>query len=209
MAALNLIRSAGGFVVNPAKPELITIYGMTATFWLKVHSLLVLFGADFFGIPAKSAIVPFAHLVAVVLVGYGVIRAVRRVFAEDDLGLQVLTVSFLVLLAAFFFGYRTGAREAVGLLPLGAVLAGRMLATRVSELKLVPALAAVLAFYGLTLARYEHRAASAARHATGIVAPGRSWRRTGRAAVGEVPRRWIHRARLAARQPAGLPKQPR
>ena len=67
----------------------------------------------------------------------------------------MLTASFLVLLAAFFFGYRTGAREAVGLLPLGAVLAGRMLATRVSELRLVPALAAVLAFYGLTLAHYD------------------------------------------------------
>jgi hypothetical protein len=88
-----------------------------------------------------------------------VIRAVRRVFAEDDRALQIMTASFLVLLAAFIFGYRTGAREAVGLLPLGAVLAGRMLAGRVSELKLVPALAAVLAFYGLTLAHYDTKLA--------------------------------------------------
>jgi hypothetical protein len=155
MGALNVLRSVGGFVVHPAAPVLITILGMTANFWLKVHSLLVLFGADFFGIPAKNALIPFAHLVAVALVVWGVARAVRRMFAEDDLGLQVLTMSFLVLLAAYFFGYRTGARETVGLLPLGAVLAGRMLATRVFEVKLVPILAAVLAFYGLTLARYD------------------------------------------------------
>ena len=155
MVALNVIRSIGGFVVNPAAPELITIDGMTVNFWLKVHSLLVLFGADFFGISAKSAIIPFAHLIAVALVVWGVARAVRRVFREDDLAMQVLTMSFLVLLGAFIFGYRSGARETVGLLPLGAVLAGRMLATRVFEVRLVPILAAVLAFYGLTLARYD------------------------------------------------------
>ncbi len=159
MGALNLIRSAGGFVVNPARPELITIYAMTTSFWLKLHSLLVLFGADFFGISAKSAIVPFAHLVAVALVVWGVVRAIRRVFAEDDLGLQVITGSFLLLLAAFIFGYRSGAREAVGLLPIGAVLAGRMLANRVAELRLAPTLAAVLAFYGLTLAHYDTKPA--------------------------------------------------
>jgi hypothetical protein len=166
MGALNVIRSVGGFVVHPASPVLITINGMTVTFWAKLHNLLVLFGADFFGIPAKNALIPFAHLVAVALVVWGVARAVRQVFAENDLAvlakgddplstrtMQILTMSFLVLLAAFFFGYHTGAREAVGLLPLGAVLAGRMLATRVFEVRLVPILAAVLAFCGLTLAR--------------------------------------------------------
>ncbi|HET7013077.1 MAG TPA: hypothetical protein VFI65_04155, partial [Streptosporangiaceae bacterium] len=90
---------------------------------------------------------------------WAVVRAVRLFFSTDDLAMQVVTGSFLVLLAAFFFGYRTGARETVGLLPLGAVLAGRMLATRVFEVKLVPILAAVLAFYGLTLARYDTKPA--------------------------------------------------
>ena len=150
--ALILIRSLGGFVVNPASPRLISVDGMTATFWVKVHAILVLFGADFFGISAGSAVIPVAHLVAVVLVVWGVVRAVRLVLATDDLAMQVVTASFLVLLAAFVFGYRTGAREAVGLLPIGAVLAGRMLATRVFELKLVPALTAVLAVYWLSLA---------------------------------------------------------
>lgn len=66
--------------------------------------------------------------------------------------MQVVTVSFLVLLAAFMFGNRDAAREAVGLLPMGAVLAGRMLAPRVIQARLAPALAAVLACFGLSLA---------------------------------------------------------
>ncbi len=153
--ALNVIRLAGGFAVNPASASLISINGMTANFWLKLHSILVLFGADFFGLSVKDAAVPALHLIAVALVVWGVVRAARRVFSEDDLGMQIVTVSFLVLLAAFMFGYRTGAREAVGLLPLGAVLAGRMLAGRVFDCKLVPALGAVLAVFALTLGFYD------------------------------------------------------
>jgi hypothetical protein len=114
-----------------------------------------LFGADFFGMPPGSAVIPIAHLVAVALVAWAVVRAVRLVFTTDDLAMQIVTVSFLVLLAAFMFGYRTGAREAVGLLPIGAVLAGRMLSSRVFDLKLGAALAAVLAVYGLSLAAYD------------------------------------------------------
>ncbi|HEY3907952.1 MAG TPA: hypothetical protein VGM14_28870, partial [Streptosporangiaceae bacterium] len=154
-AAMTVIRSLGGFVINPASPRFITIDGLAVNFWLKVHSLLVLFGADFFGISPGNAAIPIAHLVAVALVVWAVIRAVRLLFATDDLAMQVVTVSFLVLLAAFIFGYRTAARETVGLLPIGAVLAGRMLASRVVELKLVSALAAVLAVYGLSLAAYD------------------------------------------------------
>jgi hypothetical protein len=159
IGALNWIRSAGGFVVNPASPRLVSVGGMTASFWVKVHAILVLFGADFFGISAGSALIAFAHLVAVALVAWAVVRAARLVFTTDDLAMQVVTVSFLVLLAAFMFGFRTGARETVGLLPIGAILAGRMLATRVFEMRLVPALAAVLALYGLSLGVTDSRPA--------------------------------------------------
>jgi hypothetical protein len=147
LAVLAVIQSHGGFAVHPAATTLATINGMAASFWVKVHSILILFGADFFGLPAIDAAIPIAHLVAVALVAWGVTRAVRHFVAGDDLALQVLTASFLLLLAEFMFGYRTGAREAVGLLPLGAALAGRTLALRVSQRRLVPALAAVLACY--------------------------------------------------------------
>lgn len=151
-AALAMIRSHGGFVVNPAPTTLATIDAMTTHFWVKLQSILSLFGADFSGMPAGQALIPIAHLVAVALVAWGVTRAARRFFAEDDLGMQVVTASFLVLLAAFIFGYRDAAREAAGLLPIGAALAGRMLALRVIQARLAPALAAVLACFGLSLA---------------------------------------------------------
>jgi hypothetical protein len=148
---LALIKAVGGFTVNPASPVLTTVDGLTANFWVKVHNILVLFGADFFGLHATSAVIPIAHLVAVVLVGWAVVRAARRFFADDDLAVQVMTASFVLLLAEFVLGYRTGAREAVGLLPIGAALAGRMLAERVVQLRLAAALAAVLTFFSLEL----------------------------------------------------------
>ncbi len=151
-AALSLIASRGGFTVNPASPVLITIYGMNANFWVKVHSILTVFGADFFGQPAANAIIPLAHLAGLALAGWGVTRALRQFFSGDDLAMQVLTASFLLLLAEFMFGYRTGGRETVGLLPIGAVLAGRMLAAPVFTRRLAPALAALLACFGLSLA---------------------------------------------------------
>jgi hypothetical protein len=142
---LALIKAAGGFAVNPASPILISVDGMTINFWVKVHSVLTVFGADFFGMSATSAFIPVAHLVAVVLVAWAVIRAGRLFFADDDLPTQVLTASFVLLLAEFMFGYRTGAREVVGLLPIGAVLAARMLPVRIFQLRLASLLAAVLA----------------------------------------------------------------
>jgi hypothetical protein len=152
MAVLALIRAHGGFVLNPAPPSLSSVSGMANHFWVKVQSFLTLFGANFFGMSLGQALLPVAHLVAVALVAWGVARAVRRFFADGDLGPQVVTASFLMLLAAFIFGYRDAAREAVGLLPMGAMLAGRMLAPRVFQVRLAPALAAVLACFGVSLA---------------------------------------------------------
>jgi hypothetical protein len=149
--ALNVIRALGGFIVNPASPKFTTIIGLNTNFWLKVNSILVLFGANFFGTTPATAVIPISHLIAVALVAWGVVRAARVVFTTEDVGMQVVTASFLALLVAFIFGFRTGAREASGLLPLGAVLAGRMLATRVFEVKLVPILAAALALFGISM----------------------------------------------------------
>ncbi len=66
--------------------------------------------------------------------------------------MQILTASFAFVLVAFVFGDRLGAWEAVALLPLSAVLAGRLLADWLTKARLIPALAAVLACYGMSLA---------------------------------------------------------
>jgi hypothetical protein len=149
--ALRLIRQAGGFAVRTPGAGFARASGLDAHMWVKVEHVLVLFGADFFGLSLTSAIVPLVHLVGVGLVGWGAVGATRRFWREDDLILQILTASFLVVLAAFGFGFRLGAWEAVALLPIGAVLAGRLLTSRLIAARLVPALAAVLACYALFL----------------------------------------------------------
>ena len=64
---------------------------------------------------------------------------------------QVLTVAFFVVLAAFTVGLRVHAWEAVGLLAIGAVLAGRLLAGPLISTRLAVPLAAVLACFAALL----------------------------------------------------------
>jgi hypothetical protein len=149
---LRLIRQAGGFAVRTPGAGFARAAGLDANLWVKVEHILVLFGADFFGLSLTAAIVPLMHLAGVALAGCAAGYATRRFWREADLTLQVLTASFLVVLIAFVFGYRLGAWEAVALLPIGAVLAGRLLTGRLISARLLPALAAVLACYALFLA---------------------------------------------------------
>ena len=151
-AALRLIRLAGGFAVRTPGAGFVRASGLDSHLWVKVEHVLVLFGADFFGLSLTSAVMPLVHLAGFGLAAAGVAFAARRFFADDDLTSQILTASFFLVLAAFFFGFRLGAWEAVGLLPIGAVLAGRLLTGRLITGRLIPALAALLACYSLFLA---------------------------------------------------------
>ena len=150
-SALLLIRRAGGFDFSPPSTNFSTISGMSLHFWPKVQTELIIFGGDFFGQPLRQSVVPLLHLVAVALVIWAVAVAVRRFAAEDNLMMQLLTVTFVVVFGAYTFGFRVGAWEAIGLLPTGAVLAGRLLPERLTKAGLVMPLAAVLACYGLLL----------------------------------------------------------
>jgi hypothetical protein len=145
------IRRAGGFDFSPPSTSFSTISGMSLHVWPKVQTELIIFGANFFGLPLRHAIVPLLHLVAVALVIWAAAVALRRFIAEDDLMMQLITVTFLIVLVAYTFGFRVGAWEAIGLLPTGAVLAGRLLPERITKAGLVVPLAAVLACYGLLL----------------------------------------------------------
>jgi hypothetical protein len=148
---LLLIRQVGGFDFSPPSTSFSTISGMSLNFWPKIQTELIIFGGDFFGQPVRQAVVPLLHLVAVALVIWAVAIAVRRFIADDDLMVHLLTVTFVAVFAAYTFGFRVGAWEAIGLLPAGAVLAGRLLPERVTKAGLVTPLAAVLACYGLLL----------------------------------------------------------
>jgi hypothetical protein len=116
-----------------------------------VLGILVLFGANFPGQQVSfGAAVAMLHLVAVGLVIWAVAAALRR-FAAADLVVQVLTMSLLLSVLAYLVSSKAGqpdsSREFAAVLPLGAALAGRLLAGRLRRVRLMPALAAVLAVY--------------------------------------------------------------
>ena len=118
--------------------------------WVAVQSVLVLFGADFSGAHNGAHIgIALVHLAGVALAVWATGRALRR-FGTQDLVVQVLTVTLIVLLAAYVVRGNpnvTGStHEIAAVLPIGAVLAGRLLAGTLARGRLlIPALALVLA----------------------------------------------------------------
>jgi hypothetical protein len=145
------IREAGGFDFIPPAATLSTASQLTLHFRAKLESLLVLFGANFSGRSVTSAVVPLLHMAGLALVIVAAGYAVRRFWHEDSLMVQVLTVAFFVVLAAFMLGVRVHAWEAVGLLAIGAVLAGRLLAGPLIGTRLAVPLAVVLACFVILL----------------------------------------------------------
>ena len=154
---LRLIHQGGGFVTTPVVTAFAHVGTMAVQLWVSVQSVLVLYGADFFGMPLRlDALITFVHLVGVVLAASAVAVAARRLRSMDRV-VQVLVVSLAILLLAYAFGTRGlhvyNVHEIVGVLPIGAVLAGRLLADRLRRAGLLPALAVVLACYSLILVR--------------------------------------------------------
>ena len=150
--ALKLIHQLGGFVVRPPSTALAHIGHLPSNVWVAVQSVLVLFGADFSGERNGAHIgIALVHLAGVVLAAWAAGRALRR-FGTQDLVVQVLTVTLIVMLAAYVLrgnpNVAGSAHEIAGVLPIGAVLAGRLLAGTLARGRLlIPALALVLACY--------------------------------------------------------------
>jgi len=159
---LAVIKQAGGFTLRSPVIGFSTAASMSAQFWVKVQRVLELFGASFFGLTlGHSAISIAIHLIGFALVVWAVAVGVRRFFGESDLIVQVLVVAFVLLLAAYMFGTKPDANEMIGLLPIGAVLAGRLLPGRLSRARLAPTMGVVLACYGvMLLVNAVHPAAS-------------------------------------------------
>ena len=149
--ALRLIHQAGGFAVRPPSVAFAYIDTLYSNVWVAVESVLLVFGADFSGQQlGPRAAIALAHLAGVALAGWGVARAVRR-FAAEELAVQVLAVAAVVLLVAYVIrgtpSVGGGAHEIAGVLPIGAVLAGRFLAGQLIRGRDITALAVVLACY--------------------------------------------------------------
>jgi hypothetical protein len=150
--ALKLIHQLGGFDVRPPSTAFAHLARLPANVWVAVQSVLVLFGADLHGRQDGALIgIAVVHLAGVGLATWAAGRAVHR-FGTQDLVVQVLTVTLTVLLAAYVVrgnpNVAGSAHEIAGVLPIGAVLAGRLLAGTLARGRLfIPALALVLGCY--------------------------------------------------------------
>ncbi len=150
-AALKLIHYLGGFVVRPPTATFAVIDTLYSNVWVAVESVLLLFGADFSGEQlGPHAAIALVHLAGVALAAWAFGRALRR-FGTQDLVVQVLAVTAVVLLVAYVVrgnpNVAGSAHEIAGVLPIGAVLAGRLLAGPLIRGRLIPALVLLLVCY--------------------------------------------------------------
>jgi hypothetical protein len=151
------IRARGGFYGFPVSNRVVGFAHLGHNLLQTYQGLLLLFGADFMGrLPGLALAIAFVHLAGLALAAWGVSAAVRR-FARADVAVQLMAVAAVISLAAYAFGPNAGGylsnHEFAAVLPFGAALAGRMLADRLRRARLIPALAAVLAVYGIAAAR--------------------------------------------------------
>ena len=129
---LKLIHHLGGFVVRPPTATFAVIATLYSNVWVTVESVLLLFGADFSGEQlGPHAAIALVHLVGVALAAWATWRALRR-FGAQDMVVQILAVTVIVLLVSYVLRGNPNVagsnHEIVGVLPIGAVLAGRLLA---------------------------------------------------------------------------------
>jgi hypothetical protein len=151
--AVREISAHGGYTVLPVPAGLAPVSDMSSHLWLLVQSICGLYGADLFGMTSVglNAAIALLHLVGLALAVWGLWLVIRRFFSCEDRIAQILTVGILVNLAAYMLSTTPttywSAREVAPVLPMGAVLAARMLGGRLRKARLVPALSVALACY--------------------------------------------------------------
>jgi hypothetical protein len=172
-----LLRAAGGFFVSPVQTGFAGFAAIPHNASLAAQGLLLLFGASFVTGQPVNMLFSVLHLVGVGMVGVAFGVAVWRFFRRDELLIPALAVAIALNIALYVAGrYPTdllSTREISAVLPLGAALAGQVLAGPVLRLLrtrqngvrwLGPVLCAVLACYGLSLAVYSSRPPVPALH---------------------------------------------
>jgi hypothetical protein len=151
-AVVKLISGLGGYAVLPVNTTLAPSAAWPAHVTMVADGVLRLFGAAFYvgpvGLDTSLSII---HLVGVALAVWAIGRVIRRFFAWDDLIAQILTVAIVVQVTAYALSTLPTANyqnhEIAIVLPFGAVLAARVLAKRLTQARLLPALAVVACGY--------------------------------------------------------------
>jgi hypothetical protein len=154
------VHAMGGFSAFPLDETFVPVAQLSNSIWVTVESTLLLYGADFSGLPLKGnvdLITVAVHLVGVALAVAGTIYAIRR-FASSDLMPQIVTAMLVASVLAFtLLGTHTpggGAHDVFPVLPAGAVLAGRMTFKAPFPRRLVAVVMAWVAVSALLLAHY-------------------------------------------------------
>jgi hypothetical protein len=152
-AFVSAIHSLGGFSASPVPGPLLGSLSAIPSHALAVgKSVLVLFGADFFGQPSLiGTVLALLHLAAVAVATLALVGGIRGFFSRLDLVGQVLVAGTVIMLGAGVFSTHVPnpsfAHEIAIVLPFSAVLSGRLLAGPLIRARLEPVLAVGLAAY--------------------------------------------------------------
>jgi hypothetical protein len=128
-----IIRAAGGYTAAPVPGHIVGLDQLPGAARVTFHAALNIFSANV--VAAHSALeLAFAvlHLAGAALAAWAACLAALRFFRARDLLVLALAVAIAVNLAAFVLTAQALAatREIAAVLPLGAVLAGRLLGPR-------------------------------------------------------------------------------
>ena len=128
-----IIRAAGGYTAAPVPGHIVGLDRLPGAARVTFHAALNIFGANV--VAAHSALeLAFAvlHLAGAALAAWAACLAALRFFRARDLLVPAFAVAIAVNLAAFLLTAQALAatREIAAVLPLGAVLAGRLLGPR-------------------------------------------------------------------------------
>jgi hypothetical protein len=158
------IRALGGFAAFPLDESFAPVSGLSSHVWVTVESTLLLYGADFSGLPLKGSLALLtaaAHLIGVALAVIATVYALRR-FSSLDLMIQIVTAMLVISVLAYtLLGQgvtaKGGAHDVMPVLPAGAILAGRLAFRGAIPRRLLAVVTAGLAVYLLLLAAYVVR----------------------------------------------------
>jgi hypothetical protein len=187
---IKLIKDSGGFLLNPVNNQLAWFDTLPHNALETVQGVLVLFGANFPGHQiGLIAAIGLLHLVGIGLVLWAVCVALRRLW-RLPIAVEFMAVSVCFTVLTYVLGPNAltaqSSREIAAVLPLGAALAGRLLARRLRRARLGPALAAVLTVYLAGLVFYATRPPVPANNQTLA-----AWLVQHRLTYGLTPSYWI------------------